>query len=69
MEQTIKVEGMMCGHCEAAVKKAMEGLSFIAEATPDREKKIVTLKLSGDFDEAAVKKTIEDLDYKYLGAE
>ena len=67
MEKTIKVEGMMCGHCEARVKKAMEALPFVESAEASHESNTVTLKLTGEFDEAAVKKAIEDQDYSYQG--
>ncbi len=67
MEKTIKVEGMMCEHCEARVKKVMEALPFVESASASHESSTVILKLSGEFDEAAVKKAIEDQDYSYQG--
>lgn len=67
LTKTVKVEGMMCGHCEAHVKKAAEGIAGIAEATADHTTGTVTLKLNGAFDENALKAAIEALDYKYLG--
>lgn len=69
MEKTIIVEGMMCPHCEARVKKALETLDFIREAAPDHEKNRVVLTLDGDFREEPVKKLIEDNDYTYKGEE
>ena len=67
MEKTVQIEGMMCTHCEATVKKALEALDFVAEAVPSHEENRAVLKLSGDFDEAAVKKAVEDKDYTFVG--
>ena len=67
MEKTIKVEGMMCGHCEARVKKAMEALPFVESAAPSHESSTVVLTLCGEFEEAAVKKAVEEQDYTYGG--
>ena len=69
MTKTLKIDGMMCEHCEARVKKTLEALPFIAEAVPSHTAKTAVVTLSGAFDEAAVKKAIEDQDYSYLGAE
>ena len=69
MEKTVKIEGMMCGHCEAAVKKALEQLDFVEEATASHEKGTAVIKLCGDLDEAAVKKAVEDKDYTFVGIE
>ena len=69
MTKTVKVEGMMCGHCAATVKKALENLPFVASAEVSHESGTAVLTLSGDPDEAAVKKAIEDKDYKYIGIE
>ncbi len=60
----IKVEGMMCGHCEARVKKALESLSFVSEAKPSFEKGTVEIKLTSKANENDMKKAIEDNDYK-----
>ena len=60
----IKVDGMMCGHCEARVKKALEDLSFVAEAKPSFEKGTVEIKLASKANENDMKKAIEDNDYK-----
>ena len=67
MEQTIKVDGMMCAHCEANVKKALEELPFVSEAQADHEAGEVRLQLSSEMDETAVKKVIEEKGYTYLG--
>ena len=69
MKKTLKIEGMMCGHCEASVKKALEELPFIANASPNHNTNSCEIDISDDaaYDEAAVKATIEGKDYKYLG--
>lgn len=69
MKKTVKIEGMMCHHCEARVKKVLEGLPFIESAEVSHEKGEAVLTLSGDFDEAAVRKVVEDNDYKFVSAE
>ena len=66
MKKTVKIEGMMCPHCEARVKKVLEGLSFIESAEVSHEKGEAVLTLSGDFDEATVRKTIEDNGYQVV---
>ena len=67
MKKTVKIEGMMCPHCEARVKKVLEGLPFVASADVSHEKGEAILTLSGEFDEAAVRKVIEDNGYKFVG--
>ena len=69
MTKTVKIEGMMCGHCEATVKKAMEKLPFVESAEVSHEKGTAVLTLSGEFDEAAVKEAVEDRDYTLIGVE
>ena len=64
---TLSVEGMMCPHCEATVKKALEALPFIESAAADHEANAVTVTLSDDFDEAAAKAAIEKAGYAYKG--
>ncbi len=66
-ELVLCVDGMMCGHCEAAVKKALEKLDFIEEATADYQKGTVRVSLNGDLDEEAVRRAVADEDYEYLG--
>ena len=67
MEQTIKVNGMMCAHCEANVKKALEELPFVQTASADHEKSEVHMELNAEMNEEAVKRTIEEKGYTYLG--
>ena len=66
MKKTVKIEGMMCPHCEARVKKVLEGLPFIESADVSHEKGEAVLTISGEFDEATVRKTIEDNGYKVV---
>ena len=67
MEKTLKVEGMMCEHCEAMVKKSLEALDFISYAQPNHNDNEVLVKVEGDFDEEKVKEIIEEKGYGYLG--
>ncbi len=67
MQMIIKIDGMMCPHCEATVKKALESLEFIDEAVPSHEDKEAVLTLCGTFDEDAVRKAVEDNDFTYTG--
>ena len=64
---TLKIRGMMCGHCEAAVRKALEAIPGVASAAADHEKSIAVVELTAPVDEAAFKKAIEDEGYEYLG--
>ena len=57
----------MCPHCEATVKKTLEALPFVTEATASHEAGTVTVKLSGTPDETAMKAAIEQEGYAYLG--
>ncbi|MDD5909623.1 MAG: heavy metal translocating P-type ATPase [Clostridiales bacterium] len=64
---TLKIRGMMCGHCEAAVRKALEAIPGVVSAAADHEKSIAVVDLAVPVDEAAFKKAIEDEGYEYLG--
>ena len=63
MEKTMKIEGMMCGHCEARVKKALEALSEVAQAAVSHETGTAVVKLSAELSNEALKKAVEDQDY------
>lgn len=63
MEKTMKIEGMMCGHCEARVKKCLEALPEVAEAVVSHEAGTAVVKLNGDVSEEVLKKTVEEQDY------
>ena len=64
MKKTMKIEGMMCGHCEATVKKALEGLEGVASAEVSHEAGTAVVELSSDVSDDVLKKTVEDKDYK-----
>ena len=63
MELTLKIEGMMCPHCEARVKKALEAIPEVAEATPSHEKNNAVVKLNGDVDRASLIAAVEAAGY------
>ncbi len=67
MEKTMKIEGMMCPHCEARVKKCLEELENVAEAIVSHETGTATVKLSKDIADDVLKKTVEDQGYKVIG--
>lgn len=66
MEKTMKIEGMMCGHCEARVKKCLEALPQVEEAIVSHEAGTAVVKLNAAIDNEELKKTVEDQDYKVL---
>jgi Cu2+-exporting ATPase len=63
MQKTIHVEGMMCGHCEATVKKALEALPEVSEAEVSHTAGTAVVTLSAPVEDAVLKKTVEDKDY------
>ena len=69
MEKTVKIEGMMCTHCAATVKKALEALDFVSGAEVSHENGSAVITLSGDLDEAKVKAAVEAKDYTFVGIE
>ena len=69
MTKTIKIEGMMCGHCEATVKKALEALPEVASAEVSHEKGTAVLTLTAEVSDDVLKKTVEDKDYTVTGIE
>ena len=64
MKKTIHITGMMCGHCEATVKKALEALPQVSEAVVSHEKGTAVVTLNAEVDDAALKKAVEDKDYE-----
>ena len=62
--KTIGIEGMMCGHCEMSVKKALEALDGVTSAEVSHEKGCAVVTLSGDVNDDVLKKAVEDKDYK-----
>ena len=69
MEKTIKVEGMMCMHCEATVKKALEALDGVESAVASHEAGTAVVKLLKEVPDAELTKAIEDKDYVVKGIE
>ena len=69
MTKTIKIEGMMCGHCEAAVKKALEAIDGVTVNEVSHEKGIASVSLSKDVPDDVLKKAVEDKDYTVKGIE
>ena len=63
MEKTMKIEGMMCSHCEAAVKKALEAVDGVASAEVSHTSGTAVVTLSKPVDNAVLKKAVEDKDY------
>ena len=66
MEKTMKIEGMMCMHCEAHVKKALEALSEVDAAVVSHTEGTAVLTLNADVSDEVLKKTVEDQGYKVL---
>lgn len=69
MTKTIKIEGMMCSHCEATVKKALEAVDGVVSAEASHEKKNAVVTLSKDVPNDVLKKAVEDKEYTVLGVE
>ena len=63
----ITVKGMMCQHCEAHVKEALEKIAGVEEATANHEANLVTLKTSADVAESDLKAAVEAAGYEYVG--
>ena len=69
MTKTMKIEGMMCGHCEARVKKCLEALEQVTEAAVSHEAGTAVLTLNAEVSDEILKKTVEDQDYKVISVE
>ena len=69
MKRTIKIEGMMCPHCEARVKKALEALPGVTEAVASHEAGTAVVTLSDPVEDEALKKAVEEQDYTVVGIE
>ena len=67
MEKTLKVEGMMCEHCEARVKKALEAVPGVESAVASHKDGTAVVTLSQDVPYETLKKAVEDQDYKVIG--
>ena len=66
MTKTMKIEGMMCGHCEATVKKALEAIDGVNSAEVSHEAGTAVVELSGGVQDEVLQKAVEDKDYKVL---
>ena len=69
MKKVMHIEGMMCGHCEAAVKKALEALPQVDEAVVSHEAGTAELTLNAEIADDVLKKTVEDKDYTVTSVE
>ena len=69
MTRTIKIEGMMCPHCEAHVKKALEAITGVESATPSHVEKKAVVVLNAPVSDEMLKSTVEAQGYKVLGIE
>lgn len=67
MEKTITIEGMMCGHCEATVKKALEALEGVISADVSHDKGTAVVVLEKDVADDILTKAVEDKDFKVTG--
>lgn len=66
MTKTMKIEGMMCGHCEAAVNKALEALDGVEAAEVSHEKGTAVVTLAKEVEDEVLKKTVEEKDYQVI---
>lgn len=67
MKMKIAVKGMMCAHCEAHVKKALEAIDGVESAAASHEDNLVTITTSGEVEEAAIRAAVEEAGYEYAG--
>ena len=69
MTKTMKIEGMMCGHCEATVKKTLEAIEGVEGAEVSHENGTAVVTLAAEVADEVLKKAVEDKDYKVTGIE
>jgi Cu2+-exporting ATPase len=67
MTKTMNIEGMMCGHCEARVKKALEAVEGVSEAVVSHENGTAVVTLTADVADDVLKNAVEEQDYKVTG--
>ena len=67
MKKTMNIEGMMCIHCEARVKKALEAVEGVTEAVVSHEAGTAIVEMAQDIDNEVLKKAVEDQDYAVKG--
>ena len=66
MKKTMVIEGMMCEHCEATVKKCLEALPEVLEADVSHKENKAVVTLSGEVKDSVLKETVEGQDYKVV---
>ena len=66
MEKTLKIEGMMCPHCEGTVKKALEAIDGVREVVASHTAGTAVVTLDGEVADEVLKKTVEEQGYKVL---
>ena len=69
MKKTMHIEGMMCGHCEARVKKTLEAVAGVSEAVVSHETGTAVVTLSEAVSDDVLKKAVEDQDYKVISVQ
>jgi Cu2+-exporting ATPase len=69
MKKVIKIEGMMCAHCEATVKKALEAIDGVSSAVASHEKGIAEVELETEVSDDILTKAVTDKDYEVIGIE
>ena len=69
MTKTMKIEGMMCGHCEARVKKTLEGIEGVTEAVVSHEKGTAVVTLEKEVADSVLKEAVEAQDYKVVSVQ
>ena len=67
MKKTMMIEGMMCGHCEATVKKALEALPEVNSAVVSHTTGTAEVTLTAELSDDVLRQTVESLDYKVTG--
>ena len=66
---TMRIEGMMCGHCEAMVKRALESIDGVESAVPSHTAGTAVVTLTGEVDESVLRAAVEEEDYTVLSIE
>ena len=69
MTKKMTIEGMMCGHCSARVKKVLEALEQVQEAVVSHEDGTAIVTLAEEVDDDVLRKAVEDQDYKVISVE
>ena len=69
MKKTLKVEGMMCTHCEVRVKKTLEAIPVVESAVADHTAGTAVVTLTSAVEDEALRSAVEAQDYKVLGVE